>query len=107
MDSSTAAGIKLRAAQLATAASGSGRKPNSRLQRRIGHRSTQRIDPKCTPQVSHTTLLQLSPMSSGIACNRRVPNSNRPRPVVARHKHAATKRTRASCVTSALMPPVW
>jgi len=51
-------------------------------------------------------------MSTGVAGDRRIPNSNRPSPVIARHKHAATERTRASCVTSDsiatkdLMPPV-
>ena len=64
----------------------------SRLQSRVSHGSTQRINPKCAPEVSNTPLLQLSPMPSSIPGDRRVPNRDRPRPVIRRHKHAATKR---------------
>jgi hypothetical protein len=44
-------------------------------------------------------------MSSGVTGNRRIPNSNRPSPVVARHKHAAaegacTRRVSSDCVAT-------
>ena len=72
--SGSGSGSKQRQRQRAAAAD----QATSRLQSRISHRGTQCIDPKCAPQVSHATLLQLSPMPSGIPGNRSIPNRNSP-----------------------------
>ena len=63
----------------------------SLLQRRIGNRSAQRIDPKCRPKIRHAALLQLSPMPSGVTGNGGVLDGDGSGPVIRRHEHAATE----------------